>query len=58
VIPVERFGTVDQALRAAGQLDVMILDAPPNSTAAGLRTHASRIYSCGSPGGHVNYEYR
>src|SRR5450631_2027330 len=37
VIPVERFGTVEQAVRIAGQLDLMIFDAPPNSTAATLR---------------------
>jgi chromosome partitioning protein len=37
VIPVERFGIVEQAIRSAGQLDLMILDAPPNSTAATLR---------------------
>ena len=37
VIPVERFGTVEQAVSSAGQLDLMILDAPPNSTAATLR---------------------
>jgi chromosome partitioning protein len=44
VIPVERFGTVEQAIRSAGQLDLMILDAPPNSTAATLRiTRAADI---------------
>jgi chromosome partitioning protein len=37
IIPVERFGTVEQAVNSAGQLDLMILDAPPNSTAATLR---------------------
>jgi chromosome partitioning protein len=37
VIPVERFGTVEQAISSAGQLDLMILDAPPNSTAATLK---------------------
>ena len=37
VIPVERFGTVEQAVSSARGLDLMILDAPPNSTAATLR---------------------
>jgi chromosome partitioning protein len=37
VVPVERLGTVEQAVRSAGDLDLMILDAPPNSTAATLR---------------------
>jgi chromosome partitioning protein len=37
VIPVERFGTVEQAIRAAEQFDLMIIDAPPNSTAGTLR---------------------
>lgn len=37
VIPVECFGTVDQAKGAARGLDLMIFDAPPNSTAATLR---------------------
>jgi chromosome partitioning protein len=35
---------VEQAIRSAGQLDLMILDAPPNSTAATLRiTRAADI---------------
>ncbi len=29
VVPVERFGTVDQALKLADQYDLIILDAPP-----------------------------
>jgi chromosome partitioning protein len=37
VIPVERFASVDQAVRACQQFDLLIIDAPPNSTAATLR---------------------
>lgn len=37
VIPVERFGSVDEAVRAAAQFDLLIIDAPPNSTAGTLR---------------------
>lgn len=37
VIPVERFGTVEQAVRAPAQFDLLIIDAPPNSTAGTLR---------------------
>jgi chromosome partitioning protein len=37
LIPVERFGTVDQALRVAPQYDLLILDGPPHSTAGTLR---------------------
>jgi chromosome partitioning protein len=37
VIPVERFGTVDQALKIAGQYDLLILDGPPHSTSGTLR---------------------
>lgn len=37
VVPVERFGTVDQALKVAGQYDLIILDGPPHSTAGTLR---------------------
>src|SRR5436309_331234 len=33
VIPVERFGTVEQALRIGPQYDLVILDGPPHSTA-------------------------
>ena len=38
VIPVERFGTLEQALKFTAALDLLILDAPPNSNAATLRT--------------------
>lgn len=31
-VPVERFGTVDAALRAAGKYDLMVLDLPPHAT--------------------------
>jgi chromosome partitioning protein len=37
VIPVERFGSIDQALQACQQFDLLIIDAPPNSTAITLR---------------------
>jgi chromosome partitioning protein len=37
VIPVERLGTVEQALKIAGQYDLLILDGPPHSTAGTLR---------------------
>jgi len=37
VVPVERFGSVEQAKAASHGLDLMIFDAPPNSTAATLR---------------------
>jgi chromosome partitioning protein len=37
VIPVERFGSVEHALAAAREVDLMILDAPPNSNAGTLR---------------------
>jgi chromosome partitioning protein len=36
-IPVERFGTVDQALRLAAHYDLLIFDSPPNATAGTLR---------------------
>jgi chromosome partitioning protein len=37
LVPVERFGTVDQALKIAPQYDLVILDGPPHSTAGTLR---------------------
>ncbi len=37
VIPVERFGTADQALKIAKQYDLLILDGPPHSTTGTLR---------------------
>lgn len=36
-VPVERFGTVEQALRVAPHYDLLILDGPPHSTAGTLR---------------------
>jgi chromosome partitioning protein len=36
-IPVERFGTVEQALRVASHYDLLILDGPPHSTVGTLR---------------------
>jgi len=37
VIPVERFGSVDQALKAAAPYDLVIIDGPPHSTAGTLK---------------------
>ncbi len=37
VIPVERFGTVEQALKLIGGLDLVVIDAPPNANAGTLR---------------------
>jgi len=37
VIAVERFGTVEQAVKATAQFDLVIFDAPPHSTAGTLR---------------------
>jgi chromosome partitioning protein len=37
VIPVERFGTVEQALKVDGHYDLVILDGPPHSTAGTLK---------------------
>ena len=37
VIAVERFGTVEQALKVAEHVDLLILDGPPHSTAGTLR---------------------
>lgn len=37
VIPVERFGSLDQALKAAAPYDLVIIDGPPHSTAGTLK---------------------
>ena len=37
VVPVERFGTVEQALRVATQYDLLIFDGPPHSSAGTLK---------------------
>jgi len=37
IVAVERFGNADEAIRAGNQLDLLILDAPPHSTAATLK---------------------
>jgi chromosome partitioning protein len=37
VVAVERFGSVEQALKAAPHVDLLILDGPPHSTAGTLR---------------------
>jgi chromosome partitioning protein len=37
VIAVERFGTVEQALKIAAHVDLLILDGPPHSTVGTLR---------------------
>ena len=36
-VPVERFGTVDQALKQRDHYDLLILDGPPHSTSGTLR---------------------
>lgn len=36
-IPVERFGTVDQALKVADHYNLLVIDAPPHSTSGTLR---------------------
>jgi chromosome partitioning protein len=36
IIAVERFGSVDQALKVAHQVEMLILDGPPHSTAGTL----------------------
>ena len=37
VVPVERFGAVEQALRVADHYDLLVLDGPPHSSAGTLR---------------------
>jgi chromosome partitioning protein len=37
VIPVERFGAVEQVLKVGAQYDLIIIDGPPHSTAGTLR---------------------
>jgi chromosome partitioning protein len=37
VIPVERFGTVDQALKVGDHYDLVILDGAPRASAATLK---------------------
>ena len=37
VIAVERFGNVEQAMKVAPHVDLLILDGPPHSTAGTLR---------------------
>lgn len=41
VIAVERFGTVEQALKHTSHYDMMILDGPPHSTAGTLKIAAA-----------------
>src|SRR5271170_3170775 len=45
VIAVERFGTVDQALKVAAHHDLLILDGPPHSTSGTLRIAKPQISS-------------
>lgn len=45
VVSVERFGTVDQALKVAPQYDLLILDGPPHSTAGTLRIAQASVLS-------------
>ena len=42
-IPVERFGTVEQALKVAEHYDLVILDGPPHSTAGTLKIAQSSL---------------
>jgi chromosome partitioning protein len=37
VIPVERFGTVEQAIKASAPYDLVIMDGPPHSNAGTLK---------------------
>ena len=43
VIPVERFGTVEQALKTGSHYDLLILDGPPHSTAGTLKIAAASL---------------
>jgi chromosome partitioning protein len=43
VIPVERFGTVEQALKTGIHYDLLILDGPPHSTAGTLKIAAASL---------------
>lgn len=48
VIAVERFGTVEQALKVAAHVDLLIPDGPPHSTAGRLRiAQTSDLVICG-----------
>lgn len=42
-IPVERFGTVEQALKVGSHYDLLILDGPPHSTAGTLKIAAASL---------------
>jgi chromosome partitioning protein len=42
-IPVERFGTVEQALKVGNHYDLLILDGPPHSTAGTLKIAAASL---------------
>ena len=41
IVPVERFGTVEQALKIGTHYDLLILDGPPHSTAGTLKIAAA-----------------
>jgi chromosome partitioning protein len=43
VIPVERFGTVEQALKTGSHYDLLILDGPPHSTVGTLKIAAASL---------------
>jgi chromosome partitioning protein len=43
IIPVERFGTVEQALKTGTHYDLLILDGPPHSTAGTLKIAAASL---------------
>ena len=42
-IPVERFGSVEQALKISDHYDLLILDGPPHSTAGTLKIAAAPL---------------
>ncbi|MGI4831197.1 MAG: ParA family protein [Janthinobacterium lividum] len=43
IVPVERFGTVEQALKIGSHYDLLILDGPPHSTAGTLKIAAASL---------------
>jgi chromosome partitioning protein len=50
VVAVERFGTVDQALKVAPHVDLLILDGPPHSTVGTLRIAQASLRTSGTTG--------
>jgi len=44
VVPVERFGTIEQAIRVGTHYDLLVLDGAPHSTVATLKiAHAAEL---------------